>query len=348
MTRTTAVTADLDPVHLQVPDSPVRLPEGHLACLACGVAVAEGPKVVTVETLGRADQPPAAPGGTPRGGPLSFVRCASCARIASEAEQIVDANPGLAARLGPDTARHRVECALLALEVIGKPAPPRVDLMLRHLSVPGAQVRWVARFVPLIEAGASPATCSPYRWAHVRLGARAQLRQAYGAMLAEMVAATAPDVRLAPPFPPFPQRAGEVFAIHGCLMCGVEAQTLPAQEVSRLGGHKAAASRVWEPKRASVGSLGGRASPDYLVGHLCAPCAAAVEHVGAMGPSAMERALTEHLRATGRGEEADRLSLGDVQGLIGWGALSHRAHRRGEKPLAGSRTPWEHVGLDHL
>jgi len=344
MTRTTAVTADLDPVRLQVPDSPVRLPEGHLACLACGVAVAEGVEVVIVETLGRADQPPAAPGGAPRGGPLSFVRCASCAALASQAEQIVDANPGLAARLGPDTARHRVECALLALEVLRKPAP-RVDLMLRHLTAPGARVRWVARFVPLIEAEASAATCSRYPWAHVRLGSRAQLRQAYGAMLHEMVAATAPDVRLAPPFPPFAQGAGEVFAIFGCLLCGVEAQTLPAQEVSRLGGHKAAASRVWEPKRASVGSLGGRPSPEYLVGHLCTPCAAAVEHAGAIGPTAMERALGEHLRATDRADDADRLTRGDVEGLIGWGALFHRAHRRGEKPLAGSRTPWEHVVL---
>ncbi len=296
MSRTTAVTADLDPVRLQVPDSPVRLPEGHLACLACGVAVAEGPEVVTVETLGRADQPPAAPGGAPRGGPLSFVRCASCVALAAHAEQIVADHPALAGRLGPDTARHRVECALLALEVLGKPAPPRVDLVLRHLSVPGAGVRWVARFVPLIEADASPATCSPYPWAHVRLGVRAQLRGAYGAVLHEMVAATAPDVRLAPPFPPFPQRAGEVFAIYGCLLCGVEAQTLPAGEVSRLGGHRVAASRVWTPKRTSVGSFGGRPSPEYLVGHLCAPCAAAVEHVAAMSPTAMERSLGQPLR----------------------------------------------------
>lgn len=52
--------------------------------------------------------------------------------------------------------------------------------------------------------------------------------------------------------------------------------------------------------------------------------------------------MSEHLRANGRHEEAERLSLGQVEGLIGWGALAYAAMRSGQV-LAANETRWAHV-----
>ena len=75
----------------------------------------------------------------------------------------------------------------------------------------------------------------------------------------------------------------------------------------------------------------------------CLPqCADALNWFGSVGPTSMRRALSEHLRANGRHEEAERLSLGQVEGLIGWGALAYAAMCSGQV-LAANETRWAHV-----
>lgn len=128
----------------------------------------------------------------------------------------------------------------------------------------------------------------------------------------------------------------------GCLLCGVDAVTLPAARVAVLGGRRIAQQEVWRPFSASPSSLGGQ-GPDRLTGHVCPRCADALDWVGRTGPTAMKRALTEHLRATGRDEDADRLRMGEVEGLVGWGTLAYAARRRGAPAPAANGEPWAHI-----
>lgn len=124
--------------------------------------------------------------------------------------------------------------------------------------------------------------------------------------------------------------------------------TLPAARVAVLDGREEAQQKVWQPLTApSPASLGG-SGPDRITGHVCPTCADALDWVGSVGPTSMRRALSEHLRATGRHEDAERLGLGEVVGLVGWGALAYTAQRRGEQPTAGSAAPWclaQHPGM---
>lgn len=73
---------DLDPVRLGVPDVPVALSEGHLPCLACGVAVAASSTgIVVVEATGREGQlpRPERPDGRQVGVlRTEFLRCPAC------------------------------------------------------------------------------------------------------------------------------------------------------------------------------------------------------------------------------------------------------------------------------
>lgn len=208
-----------DPERIGVPDQPVRLPENSRACLACGVAVpATSDGLVVVEASGRAGGPPRAP--RPDGRPIDVVRtellrCPDCRDRLEAVHALLDAHPRVRLRLGDHTAEHQTECALLALAVLGHDLPdpehvPEAVLLalLRHLAVPGAAARWAARFAPVLAADARVGTCSPRPWAHVKLGQRLRLRQAYAAVLRERFDANAPPVRLGPPEPDPQRRAG--------------------------------------------------------------------------------------------------------------------------------------------
>jgi hypothetical protein len=77
--------------------------------------------------------------------------------------------------------------------------PSSLASLVRLLAHQGALARWERRFVPVIAEEASVETCSPYRFAQVKLAARQQLRTAYGAWMRERVARSAPPAKLPPP-----------------------------------------------------------------------------------------------------------------------------------------------------
>lgn len=306
------------------------LPDGHLACLACGVAAEPVGPVVWATSMGREGTPPTVASQESRTG---FTTCPACAALDVRAAALVAANPRLARQIGDErTAAYRVVCALYALAVLHGPdaavaAEHELGLLLRHLTVPGAQARWLARFSPVMTADASPTTCSPAPWAHVQ--DKQGLHTGYGAVLRERTAAAAPPVDLAPPGP-----------LAGCLMCGVGSLRVPAVAVARAGGYEAATRAVWTAKRARPESLGGRPEPQPVSGDLCPACCDAAEQSGALGWQALERAVAEHLRRTGQAEQARRLRA-DSPGIVAW-AVSGRQEPNG--------TPWEHLGalLDRL
>jgi hypothetical protein len=262
---------------------------------------------------------------------------------------------------GADAALHRVESALYALAVLGRPVPPpgrpmapeELGALLRHLSAPGAAARWLLRFTPIRARDARPGTCSPRPWAHVRLSLRATLREGYAAVLRERVTLSAPPLRIPPPALTPRDLAGSpgteaVAALGACLLCGIAAVTLPAAHVAREGGRAAAASSVWRLLAASPATLGGRAVPARVVGHTCPDCTEALRSAGAVGHEAILRAVVAHLTRTGRDDDADRLTLTasgaySVPGLVGWGALAHSAHRREKVQPPPNAKPWAHL-----
>jgi hypothetical protein len=215
--------------------------------------------------------------------------------------------------------------------------------------------RW---FVPVVDLpdriDATPAIASGdllrgdrrYPWAHLKIGQRADLRQAYATLLRERVARNAPAVPIPPPRVT-DDRVGASLVIPiegGCLFCGVSNQLVPAVTVAREGPLSVARD-LWTPKRTGTQQLGGQPSPQQLSGHLCRSCSEAVDHVGAVGPTALERALVSALMPEGVG----KLAHGNltVDGLVGWGALVARAQQGsppGQPAPRPNTRPWEHLG----
>jgi hypothetical protein len=90
----------------------------------------------------------------------------------------------------------------------------------------------------VIEPGADHRTCSPHRFAHLKLGERQTLRQAYAALLAERVARNAPPIKVPPPaVADVHAGSGSLVLIRdGCLFCGVGYQSVTAAEVAERAG----------------------------------------------------------------------------------------------------------------
>jgi hypothetical protein len=88
--------------------------------------------------------------------------------------------------------------------------------------------------VPVIAAEADPQTCSPYPFAHLRIGQRSALRAAYATLLKERVAGTAPPVKvLPPPVTDWITGANPLIIVEGgCLLCGVGHQMVPVDVVA--------------------------------------------------------------------------------------------------------------------
>jgi hypothetical protein len=300
----------------------VPLPPDHLACPGCGVAVPPSQQggVITATVL-----PTGAPGAPPpphaQSRQVSFTRCPSCAALRERAEALVADHPRLAHRLGPDTAVHRVECGLLALDAVGLPAPDAPDEgavadLVRLLFPVGTGVRWLARFSPSLTVPLGTCTAAP--WGHLLDEQRQACLSARASMLRARVARSAPPVAVASP------------SHGGCLMCGVSAVRVAAVRVEQDGGPQVTARDVWRPVTTTCNALGGPPSPALLAGHLCPACAAALDAVGAVGPTAMERAVREHLGIDGPAVPLD--------GLVGWASS-------GRPPNAA---PWDHCDLSAL
>ena len=322
------------------------LAEGDHACPGCGVRTMpdRAEPVVTAPVF--AARPDGAAGRHLANALLT--RCADCRSLRDHARAMLDAHPAVRVRLG-NIADEQTEAALCGLALLGLPLPESVtgdDLaaLLRHLAQPGAAVRW--------EMGARPVKHSSPPWAHVGERARADLRAAYATVLRERLTVGSPDVKLTPPTVEY--WSPDVPAPGGCLLCGVRAVAVAAAEVARVGGSQAAHRLAWRPLSASPATLGGRAAPVRVAGHVCPPCADALASVGAVGPTALERALAEHLTTTGREEAARRLraalaqSVGTVPGLAGWGALVYGARRRHLTPPRPNVQPWQHLDLSEL
>ncbi|MFD0806147.1 hypothetical protein ACFQ0K_08630 [Nocardioides caeni] len=316
------------------------------ACPGCGVRTEpdRGEPVVTVPVY--AARPDGRIGRHIASAPLT--RCAECRTLRDRARALLDAHPAVRGRLG-NIADDRTEAALSALVLLGMPLPEKVteaDLsaLLRHLAHPGGAARW--------EVGARPGKHAREAWSHVSESARADLRAAYAALLRERLTECSPDVALTSPTVHYWEP--DVPAPGGCLLCGVGEVTVPAAQVARVGGREAAQRLVWRTLSASPGNLGGQRGPARVTGHVCPPCSEALDSVGAVGPTALERALAEHLTATGREAAAQRLraalahAVGRVPGLTGWGALVYAARARHATPPRPNAQPWAHLDLSEL
>lgn len=190
--------------------------------------------------------------------------------------------------------------------------------LVESMSAVGSSTTWLLRFSPLQRVGSRPSTCNRRPWDHLKPGARAQLRQALGRVLAQRVA------RRQPPVPVMPPRGHS-----GCGMCGVSAQPISAAEVAQLDGQAAASARVWSPVRV-----------DGRDGVLCRPCRTAVERTGSgIGASANEAAVSTYLKRTNNVEGQRRfrhallgIAAPDLQPWIATGAAQPNDR------------PWQHAG----
>jgi hypothetical protein len=359
------------------PDIPVKLQHGCLACGCCGIAVQVGNgngngngshhdhgHVLHLESMGRAVEGAAAltvATQNQRSVPLDFALCPACHRVAELAEQLVEdpTHRSLVARLG-DVATHQVNTSLDAMAFLSptwietvtpdRIEPAELEALVRQLARLGGEARWISRFVPVMAPESNAGTCSPYRWAHLRFAQRSALRTAYGTLLRERVARTAPPVRIGPP-----EVSDRITGTNpliviesGCLFCGIGHQSVAAAVVA-AESRQIISHLVWHPVRTSTEQLGGRASSASVSGYLCKVCNDASEHVHSIGPSALTRALVAALVP----ERLDKVGYGQlaVDGLRGWGALA--AHAQQQQPPAPNPRPnshpWEHLGdLDAL
>lgn len=304
---TTMTNHEAELLRAKVPDDPIPLPPDHLACEACGVAVASS--VVASRT--------SVPTPSERAkGVVEFARCSDCEAIREQARAYVDAHPVLVTRLG-DIAVERIESVLFGLAILAQPVPDNLAMLLPRLH-PAAHGVWFSNPLTL-----QPKRCSPRPWAHVSLSQRAELRKAFAASLRDRLALSAPPVDVVCP-------SG------GCLLCGVRAVERSAVEVNQRGGPAAAAIAVWRPILTSVHAL-GRRGPDQVSGHVCPACDKAIRDAGGIGQVAIGNAVLAHVQHTKGEAKARRLrSLLEADyplHLLGWGALNQRP----------SGSPWFHL-----
>jgi hypothetical protein len=350
-TADTATTTTTSPTASTAATAP--LPADHLSCRSCGVAVrrtaSARPHAATI--LSRTTVP-ASPYGAPRPLPtVKVLKCGDCTEREEYAAVLLADHPRAAAALGGGSALHRLGAALDALAALGRPMPERDSLtssevvtLSRNLTGPGVALQWVTRFSPVVAPGAEVDTCAAYPWSHVDEDQRSTARTGYAAALAEHVAAQTGPVELAPP--PVAGATAQTVTAPGCLLCGVGTVIVPARQVVALGGRAAAAAEVWRPRTVTAGALGGRRRARAEVrGHVCPPCSDALDTVGALGVTAMERALRLHLTAVGRNAAARNVNEGETLGLVGFSELVHYASVTGQHAPAANDAPWDHVKI---
>jgi hypothetical protein len=295
--------------------APKSLPEGALACRSCGVLVAIPMTVEKVVAYGRQRRLGAGIMDVQeQTDTYAMTLCGQCSGVRQHASRLVDEHPRLAAQLGSRSyAADRIEAGLLALDALGVKAKRTAalvstdrDLRMLLKLLPGRGT-WAARFTPITDFDADPASASPTRWGHLTDEESQSLRDDFAALLHARIASPSPVVP--PGGPP------------ACMLCGVGAvSVLPTQAEDAWG-------RI---RSANPGTLGGRRRPEPIRGHLCTECASAADDVGALGMTALEKALFRFLGVK-------RRDLDDVQlaGARAWIALPD-----GARPNA---TPWEHI-----
>lgn len=351
----TMTDEEAERLRAQVGDDPVPLGEDDLACGECG-AVVHGPH----DTADVYRVPPRIRGpwresyrhleGAP------FTRCEACLARYAWAEHLAATLLPKGAPVGEvllmgASAAEAVLATLNALRLMGMPDPQEASLTtpalaeaVRHLAHPGNLLAWRSREF-LTDQG------NPRPWAHVRASDRLRLRRAYVDMMAVRIARTAPPVKVPPPRAvPSVLQAPDNRAVTrlpgACLMCGIGAVPVPAMRVVRSGGMENVVREVWTERTWESHLLGASRSPRMVIGHLCPECDAAVMYAGALGPSALERAVAVHLRVQGRWDDG-RHTLENVHG---WAALALRSDGTATTPPPPPNSePWAHLsGLERV
>lgn len=322
----------------QVETGPVR------ACRDCGIGVV-GPDM-PIETLFAYGQERRV--GSSKNAPVTVEDrqieiemsvCSACRNRRARAAALMEEHPAVSRNLGsPDYANNLADASLIVLDVLGMSTSAltnwsdgQLRTMLGLLPGVGAAARWSARYAPTIRLGfESVLAASPdQRWLQVDAETRQAMRDAYGMLLRALT-----DV----PHPVSPPSGdGYEVAVRGCLLCGIgTVNALSSQERD-----------VWGPLRSAVAAtLGGRGRPEPIYGYLCPTCRSATERAGgALGPTAMERAVFDHLEVDprrlpgGPGEWGQELP--QIDGLQAWCVLPGSP--------APNPAPWAHVeGLDEL
>lgn len=204
----------------------------------------------------------------------------------------------------------RLGAALDALAILGKPMPRQggsVGPLLRHLITLGSLARWAARYAPTWSKCAKADESNAEAWAHLSEEQRRALRDGYSELLAERVAASAPR---SPSVPRPPRRGREARRPRG-LFCDVPAVALDAQRVVARGHIEQARADAWTLTSADATVLGGRSS-GRMRGHLCPECADSKEALRSVGASIIERAYTQDMRASARGDDLPALGPGSA------------------------------------
>lgn len=288
---------------------------GDLACLACGERVT--PCAARIEEYELPSMASVVTSITV----MSVTRCDRCQAIHESADALLTAMPEVRQQIGARSiALHRVESALYALDALGVTAPEVLDPLtatasdvrglLATMTSVGAGVPWLRRFIP-VHTGTSPTAPGSGRWSHLDYTSRQALRDAYTALLARRVER--------------PRPIGTPEGYDGCMLCGVGSFRAPPS----------ASELQWTEQSGSLRSIGGARSPELAYGVTCPPCTASISAIGAIGQSAMSRAVVRHLGA-------ERVSLGGlhIENLRGWATLEE-----GAKP---NNEPWGHLDLSAL
>jgi hypothetical protein len=234
-----------------------------LPCETCGVAVARPGKTRTRLTHTR-DVPDDAPASMHRAAEawVKVTDCETCLARDARARELLNATAEGRSYLARRGTIAYGECGLVlaALSIIDcedEVADTAALLVMTASMLPVART--------LTSGTRSPGT-TPFE--HVDEEKRAAIRAGYGDALKVRVLVGRPALALSPP-------VGS-----GCGWCGQAAVTRSAVEVHRWGGAAAAAAGVWSTHSARGGSFA-----------LCPPCQSAYRLVGAIGPSAIERAF---------------------------------------------------------
>lgn len=342
MTDPTGTMSEAEAARLRdhVPDDPVSLPKGKIACAMCGITV-DYPKtraaLIKVPRFAAKTNDKA---GAHLGNTL-LSRCATCQDRRQLALRIAADHPAAGAQLG-GVVVDVIENVLVALVVLGKPLPTpdisyaELGSMIRTLSTAGRTATW--RSI----AADRPGQCSRRAYGHVRQATRTILTRAYMDFFAESLKMRRPPVAVPPP----PARSGEIKINGGCLMCGIGSVPVNALRVHRLGGPAGAAQTVWrQVEGIAPTSIGGPGTPDRLSGAVCPDCSDAVSSAGGVGVSALEISLARHLERLGDDGTAAVVRAGEWR-VIGWGGLVARARAANRPDPAPSKEPWGHVTLD--
>ncbi|MET4157950.1 hypothetical protein [Agromyces sp. PvR057] len=283
------------------------LPEGALACHVCGVAVLSG----LVEEFTSNTYHPRA-GHLVAERVVEFRTCAECRDRHGLAALLMEANPGVRARIGAASiANHRAALALDVMAAAGSPVPGSLSAehLRMALDVLSAEARrWAARFSPSLAEGALVTSCAERPWSWLSPDDRADVKRAVGRWQAYRM----------------PPRAVEC-PTGGCGYCGIGTVTAARWQTP------------WTAHSMSPGGLGG-SGPRNLDVSLCMTCEAFHADPFGTGPGPMGSALLEYVDP-GRVLRGGTPHEPEPRGVRGW-AVSGRT-----EPNA---TPWAHLDVDGL